>query len=74
MLQDAADENWFVTVGDLDPADCVKLAVLHLCKDRPIDLVVLNCWVTETNDTLHASNSSANFAKSVSDRLSRSIL
>lgn len=39
---------------------------------RPIELVVLNCWVTDTNDTLRASNASMILAKSVSDRVSRS--
>src|SRR5271169_4790082 len=41
---------------------------------RPIELVVLNCWVTETNDTLCASKSSTSRAKSASDRVSRSTL
>jgi hypothetical protein len=41
---------------------------------RPIELVVLNCWVTETNDTLCLSNSSTSFAKSASDRVRRSTL
>jgi hypothetical protein len=31
--------------------------------------VVLNCWVTETNDTPCASNSSTSLAKSASDRV-----
>ena len=31
---------------------------------RPIEVVVLNCWVTETNDTLCWSNSSTSLAKS----------
>src|SRR4029077_19572890 len=31
---------------------------------RPIEVVVLNCWVTETNDTLCSSNSSTSLAKS----------
>ena len=30
----------------------------------PIEVVVLNCWVTETNDTPWASNSSTSLAKS----------
>jgi hypothetical protein len=29
-----------------------------LSVSRPIEVVVLNCWVTETNDTLCWSNSS----------------
>lgn len=33
--------------------------------NRPIDVVVLNCWVTDTNDTLCRSNTSTNLAKSV---------
>src|SRR5258707_14770940 len=39
----------------------------------PIEVVVLNCWVTETNDTPCASNSSTNWAKSASDLVRRSI-
>ena len=31
---------------------------------RPIEVVVLNCWVTETNDTPCLSNSSTSLAKS----------
>jgi DNA-binding transcriptional regulator LsrR (DeoR family) len=31
------------------------------------DFVVLNCWVTETNETPWASNSSTSLAKSASD-------
>src|SRR5215510_2016738 len=41
---------------------------------RPIELVVLNCWVTETNEVLLASRISTILAKSVSERVSRSIL
>ena len=41
---------------------------------RPIEVVVLNCWVTLTKVTLCRSNSSTSFAKSVSERESRSIL
>ena len=41
---------------------------------RPIELVVLNCWVTETNETLCLSNTSTILAKSMSDRLRRSTL
>jgi hypothetical protein len=42
--------------------------------NRPIEVVVLNCWVTETNETLWASNSSTSFAKSASDLVNRSTL
>src|SRR6266536_2277661 len=35
---------------------------------RPIEVVVLNCWVTETNETPWASNSSTSLAKSANDR------
>ena len=45
-----------------------------LSVNRPIEVVVLNCWVTETNDTPCASNSSTNFAKSASDLVKRSTL
>jgi hypothetical protein len=41
---------------------------------RPIEVVVLNCWVTETKDTWCLSNSSTMRAKSISDLVSRSIL
>jgi hypothetical protein len=41
---------------------------------RPIELVVQNDCVTDTNVTLFRSNTSTSFAKSVSERLSRSIL
>jgi hypothetical protein len=41
---------------------------------RPIEVVVLNCWVTETNETPWASNSSTSLAKSASERVSRSTL
>src|SRR5258707_10425929 len=41
---------------------------------RPMDVVVLNCWVTDTKDTCWASNCSTSFAKSASDRVSRSTL
>src|SRR2546423_6804547 len=41
---------------------------------RPIELVVLNCCVTETNDTASASKSSTSRAKSASERVSRSDL
>src|ERR1700747_2727595 len=35
---------------------------------RPIEVVVLNCWVTETKDTLCLSNSSTSLAKSANER------
>src|SRR6266480_4864063 len=41
---------------------------------RPIEVVVLNCWVTDTNDTAWASNNSTSLAKSANDRVSRSTL
>src|SRR3989442_14556461 len=41
---------------------------------RPIEVVVLNCWVTDTKDTLCRSNSSTSLAKSASDRVRRSTL
>ncbi|EWS53585.1 hypothetical protein X551_03629 [Methylibium sp. T29] len=41
---------------------------------RPIDVVVLNCWVTDTNDTLWRSKTSTSLAKSVRLRVRRSIL
>ena len=41
---------------------------------RPIDVVVLNDWVTETNVTPFRSNTSTSFEKSISERDRRSIL
>jgi hypothetical protein len=41
---------------------------------RPIDVVVLNDWVTETKVTWFRSKISTNRAKSMRDRDSRSIL
>jgi hypothetical protein len=43
-------------------------------RQASIDVVVLNCWVTATKETPRASNTSTIFAKSVSDRVSRSTL
>lgn len=40
----------------------------------PMDVVVLNCWVTETNETLFRSMISAILEKSMRARVSRSIL
>src|ERR1035437_3828830 len=45
-----------------------------LSVSRPIEVVVLNCWVTETKDTPWASNSSTSLAKSANDRVRRSTL
>src|SRR5262249_16485566 len=42
--------------------------------NRPIEVVVLNCWVTETKETLCLSNSSINLAKSAKERVRRSTL
>src|SRR5207244_5858852 len=41
---------------------------------RPIEVVVLNCCVTDTKDTPLASKISTIFAKSASERVSRSTL
>ena len=41
---------------------------------RPIEVVVLNCWVTETKETPRASKISTILAKSASERVSRSTL
>jgi hypothetical protein len=41
---------------------------------RPMEVVVLNCCVTDTNDTPRASKVSTILAKSASDRVSRSTL
>jgi len=45
-----------------------------LSVSRPIEVVVLNCWVTETKDTPWRSNTSTIRAKSDSARDNRSIL
>src|SRR6202035_158287 len=39
---------------------------------RPIEVVVLNCWVTATKETPCASNTSTILAKSASERVNRS--
>src|ERR1700737_2586348 len=62
-------------LGDL-VADALALTSRSNCaKDsstlrvsRPIELAVLNCWVTETNDTPWASKISTSRAKSASER------
>src|SRR5258708_32549675 len=41
---------------------------------RPIEVVVLNCWVTDTKDTSWRSNNSTSLAKSASGRVRRSTL
>ena len=41
---------------------------------RPMEVVVLNCWVTATNETDLASKASTSLAKSASERVRRSIL
>jgi hypothetical protein len=41
---------------------------------RPIDVVVLNCCVTDTKDTRRRSNTSIRRAKSARLRVRRSIL
>jgi hypothetical protein len=41
---------------------------------RPIELVVLNCWVTDTKETPRASRASTILAKSAKLRVSRSTL
>ena len=45
-----------------------------LSVSRPMEVVVLKAWVTETNETLCASNISTILAKSASARVRRSIL
>src|SRR5260221_3003034 len=45
-----------------------------LSVSRPMEVVVLNCWVTETKDTPWPSNSSTSLAKSASERVRRSTL
>ena len=45
-----------------------------LSVNRPIEVVVLNCWVTATNDTPLPSKISTILAKSANERVSRSTL
>ena len=45
-----------------------------LSVSRPMDVVVLNDWVTETKVTSLRSNTSTSFEKSMSERDRRSIL
>ena len=45
---------------------------IQLLVRRPIEVVVLNCWVTETKDTPCRSNSSTSLAKSANERVRRS--
>src|SRR5205085_9943946 len=59
--------------GDL-PLELGKRQQHIECQAVPIELVVLNCCVTETNDTASASKSSTNRAKSARERVSRSTL
>jgi len=67
--------------GDLVPDALGRDLALKLGKrnstfrvNRPIEVVVLNCWVTETKDTLCLSKSSTSFAKSANERVRRSTL
>jgi hypothetical protein len=54
-------------------SNCAKLSRMFKVS-LPIEVVVLNCWVTLTNITLCRSNTSTSLAKSLSERLSLSIL
>lgn len=54
-------------------SNCAKLSSM-LSVSRPIELVVLNDWVTETKLTSVRSIVSTNFAKSMSERVNRSTL
>ena len=54
-------------------SNCAKESRM-LSVSRPIEVVVLNDWVTDTKVTLCRSNISTNLEKSISARLSRSIL
>ena len=54
-------------------SNCAKDSRM-LSVSRPMEVVVLNCWVTETNDTPLRSNTSTSLAKSDKARVKRSIL
>jgi putative tryptophan/tyrosine transport system substrate-binding protein len=58
----------------VEQATEVTLKINMKSVSRPMEVVVLNCWVTETNDTPWASNSSTSLAKSASDLVRRSTL
>ena len=63
---------------DNNPVTAIEI-VDHSCRlsrrvKRPIEVVVLNCCVTETKDALVASRISTILAKSASERVSRSTL
>jgi hypothetical protein len=44
----------------------ITLIAFGINASRPIEVVVLNCWVTETNETPWPSNNSTSLAKSAS--------
>ena len=54
-------------------SNCAKDSRM-LSVSRPMEVVVLNCWVTETNDTPLRSKTSTSLAKSDKARVKRSIL
>ena len=58
----------------LDRARNAVKGLMAMTPDEANECVVLNCCVTDTNDTPCVSNTSTSFEKSVSDRLRRSTL
>jgi len=64
--------------SETDVATHLDLSVANLRRgaalSRPMEVVVLNCWVTATNEIDRASNASTSLAKSARDRVRRSIL
>ena len=70
-LDDTYDDGGF-SGGNIDRPGLKRL--MADIEARKIDVVVLNCCVTETNETLLRSNTSTSLAKSGRLRVSRSIL
>ena len=60
--------------GNIDEIKSARLHKSTLRVNRPMLVVVLKDWVTETKETPWASNVSTSLAKSASDRVSRSTL
>ena len=73
LLRTRYDDGGFSGGSTDRPALQRRLADVK-ARREPIEVVVLNCWVTDTNDTPWASNSSTSLAKSAKERVRRSTL
>jgi site-specific DNA recombinase len=71
LIKTAYDDGGFSGATMERPA--LKTLLVHV-KEKRIDVVVLNCCVTATNDTPWASKISTILAKSARERVSRSTL